>query len=95
MSQNRRWCDTNWNYSNDEHSIVDQVYVGLELDSDSSRRISLNFLRNPSICAEFIGSFSAEIFDSRDIDIKVTTSLQHELYEAIHRILKFPLWLFV
>lgn len=73
MSANRRWCDTSWNYCKENHTVLDQVYVGLELDSDVSRRISVNFLQNPSICVEFVGSLSGEmlISDSSDNDMQV------------------------
>jgi hypothetical protein len=73
MRANRRWCDTSWNYSEKKHSVLDQVYIGLESDSDVSRRINVNFLQNPNICAEFIGSLSSEIliFESGDTEMQV------------------------
>jgi hypothetical protein len=53
--------------------VLDQVYVGLELDSDNSRRTYINLLQNPYIRAEFIGSLSSEIlmFDSSDTEMQV------------------------
>lgn len=74
MGANRRWCDTSWNYCKDEHSVLDQVCVGLELDSDVSRRLNVHFLQNPNICTEFIGSLSGETlkfdYGSNEMEVK-------------------------